>query len=64
MRKNDRIERGIKPVQFIVNEKQYKRLRIRAAMDSTTVSELIRARLQDIIDPMGAEDVRAMAEPR
>ena len=60
MRKNDRIMRRIKPVQFIVNEEQYKRLRIRAAMDSTTVSELIRARLVDITDPMGAENAHAI----
>lgn len=60
MRKNDRIMRKVKPVQFIVNEEQFKRLRIRAAMDSTSVSELIRARLQDIIDPMGAEDAHTI----
>lgn len=60
MRAKDRIERGIKPVQVIVTEEQHKRLRIRAAMDSTNVSELIRARLIDIMDPMGAEDADAI----
>jgi hypothetical protein len=60
MRAKDRIERGIKPVQVIVTEEQHKRLRIRAAMDSTNVSQLIRARLIDIMDPMGAEDADAI----
>ena len=56
MRAKDRIERGIKPVQVIVTEEQHKRLRIRAAMDGTNVSELVRARLMDIMDPMGTDD--------
>ena len=60
MRAIDRIERGIKPVQVIVTEEQHKRLRIRAAMDGTNVSELIRARLLDITDPMGAEDAKTI----
>ena len=60
MRAKDRIERGIKAVQVIVTEEQHKRLRIRAAMCSTSVSELIRARLIDIMDPMGAEDADAI----
>lgn len=60
MRAKDRIERGIKPVQVIVTEEQHKRLRIRAAMDGTNVSELVRARLGDIIDPMRAEDADAI----
>ena len=64
MRKNDRIMRKIKPVQFIVTDEQCRRLRIRAAMDSTSVSELIRARLMYIMDPMAAEDARATAGPR
>ena len=61
MRAKDRIERGIKPVQVIVTEEQHKRLRIRAAMDGTNVSELVRARLMDIMDPMGADDADTFA---
>ena len=60
MRAKDRIERGIKPVQVIVTEEQHKRLRIRAAMDGTNVSELVRARLMDIIDPMGDGDTHTI----
>ena len=45
----------IRPIQFIVSEEQYRRLRIRAAMDGTSVGELVRARLLDILDPMAGE---------
>lgn len=61
MRAIDRIEKGIKPIQVIVTEEQHKRLRIRAAMDGTNVSELVRARLTDIMDPMGADDADTFA---
>ena len=60
MRAKDRIERGIKPVQVIVTEEQHKRLRIRAAMDGTNVSELVRARLMDIMDPMEDGDTHTI----
>ena len=36
---------------MVLTEEQHRRLRIRAAIDSTNVSELIRIRLADIIDP-------------
>lgn len=51
MRATERLEKMIRPIQVIVTEDQHRRLRIRAAMDSTSVSELVRARLQDIIEP-------------
>ena len=62
MRASTRQEKLIRPIQFIVSEEQYRRLRIRAAMDGTTVSELVRARLLDIIDPEA--DFAAMTVPR
>ena len=46
--------RPVAPPRIIENaytEEQHRRLRIRAAMESTSVSELVRARLQDIIEP-------------
>ena len=55
MRATERLEKMIRPIQVIVTEDQHRRLRIRAAMDSTTVSELVRARLLDILDPMAGE---------
>ena len=64
MRATERLEKKIRPIQVIVTEDQHRRLRIKAAIDSTTVSELVRARLADIIDPMAAEDTREMAEER
>lgn len=62
MRATTRLEKMIRPIQFIVSEEQYRRLRIRAAMDGTSVSELVRARLLDIIDPEA--DFAAMMVPR
>ena len=64
MRATERLEKKIRPIQVIVTEDQYRRLRIRAAMDLPTVSELVRARLVDILDPMAFEDAHAMAEQR
>lgn len=51
MRKMERQVKQLKIVQCIISEDQYRRLRIRAAMDSCSVSDLIRIRLADIIDP-------------
>ena len=62
MRKEERNEKKVRPVQVIVSEEQHRRLRIRAAMESCSVSDLVRARLVDILDPVAAEDARAMAE--
>ena len=55
MRASERLEKGIKPIQVIVTDDQHRRLRIRAAMEDTTVSELVRARLMDILDPQPEE---------
>jgi len=55
MRASERLEKGIKPIQVIVTDDQHRRLRIRAAMEDTTVSELVRARLMDILDPQQEE---------
>ena len=54
--------KGKRPVQVIINEEQWRRLRIRAAMESTNVSDLIRIRLADIID--SETDFVGMATPR
>ena len=50
MRATERLK-GKRPVQVIIDEEQWRRLRIRAAMESTNVSDLIRIRLADIIEP-------------
>ena len=55
MRATERLEKMIRPIQVIVTEDQHRRLRIRAAMDGTSVGELVRARLLDILDPMAGE---------
>lgn len=53
MRANERLSRGVRQVQVVLTEEQHRRLKVRAAVDSTNVSELIRIRLADIIDPEG-----------
>ena len=62
MRASERLEKGIQPIQVIVTDDQHRRLRIRAAMEDTTVSELVRARLMDIIEP--GTDCEFVAVPR
>ena len=62
MRASERLEKGIKPIQVIVTDDQHRRLRIRAAMEDTTVSDLVRARLVDIIEP--GTDCEFVAVPR
>ena len=62
MRASERLEKGIKPIQVIVTDDQHRRLRIRAAMEDTTVSDLVRARLMDIIE-LGT-DCEFVAVPR
>ncbi len=62
MRASERLEKKVRPIQVIVTEDQHRRLRIKAAMESCSVSDLVRARLVDILDPVAAEDARAMAE--
>lgn len=61
MRTSERMT-GKRPVQAVVSDEQYRRLRIRAAMELTSISDLIRIRLADIIDPEA--DFAAMTVPR
>ncbi len=61
MRTSERMK-GNRPVQAVITDEQYRRLRIRAAMESTSISDLIRIRLADIIDPEA--DFAAMTVPR
>lgn len=62
MRASERLEKKVRPIQVIVSEEQHRRLRIRAAMCDTNVSELVRARLLDIIEPEGAETAKGTCE--
>ena len=64
MRANERLNRGVRQVQVVLTEKQHRLLKIRAAVESTNISELIRMRLADVIDPMANEDTHAIARPR
>lgn len=58
----ERQAKQLKIVQCIITEDQHRRLRIRAAMDSCSVSDLIRIRLADVIDPEA--DLVGVAVPR
>ena len=51
MRATERLERGVRQVQVVLTDQQHRRLKIRAAVESTNISELIRMKLADIIDP-------------
>lgn len=62
MRASERLDKRVKPLTVIVTEEQHQRLRIRAAIESCSVSDLIRVRLADIIDPEA--EVIEMAFPR
>ena len=55
MRATERLEKMIRPIQVIVTEDQHRRLRIKAAMESCSVSDLVRSRLADILDPLQEE---------
>ena len=64
MRANERLNRGVRQVQVVLTDEQHRLLKIRAAVESTNISDLIRMRLADVIDPLVGEDVHAMAAPR
>lgn len=64
MRANERLSRGVRQVQIVLTEEQHRLLKIRAAVESTNISELVRTRLSDVIDPLAGEDIHAMTEPR
>jgi len=58
------MSRGVRQVQVVLTEDQHRLLKIRAAVESTNISDLIRMRLADVIDPLAGEDVHAMPEQR
>ena len=64
MRAIERLSRGVRQAQVVLTEEQHRLLKIRAAVESTNISDLIRKRLWDIIDPAAAEDTRVMVEQR
>lgn len=63
MRAKERIERGVRQVQLLLPEDQHRRLKVHAAANGATITDLLKSRILDIIDPMAFEDVHAMAEP-
>ena len=62
MKAIERLSRGVRQVQVVLTEEQHRRLKVRAAIDSTNVSDLIRIRLADIIEP--GTDCEFVAVPR
>lgn len=64
MRALERLERGVRQVQVVLTEEQHRLLKIRAAMESTNVSDLIRIRLADVIDPTAVTDTQSITGQR
>lgn len=64
MKAKERIERGVRQVQLLLPTDQHRRLKVHAAMQSMTIGDVLISRILDIIDPMAAENARAMAEQR
>lgn len=64
MRAKERIERGVRQVQLLLPEDQHRRLKVHAAMNGLTITDLLRSRILDIIEPMAAEGAGATAEQR
>lgn len=63
MRAKERQERGVRQVQLLLPEAQHRRLKVHAAMNGITIGDVLISRILDIVDPMAAEDIHAMAEP-
>ena len=64
MRANERQKRGVRQVQLLLLEDQHRRLKVHAALNGMTIGDVLISRILDIVDPMAAEDARAMAEHR
>lgn len=64
MRAKERIEKGVRQVQLLLPAEQHRRLKIRAAMDGVTITDLLSSRIADIIEPGMELGIAAAAEPR
>lgn len=51
MRARDRIERGVRQVQLVLTENQHRQLKIRSAMDGMSMSDMLKSRICDVIEP-------------
>lgn len=64
MRAKERIEKGVRQVQLLLPEGQHRRLKVHAAANGVTITDLLKSRILDIIEPMAAEESRAMQAQR
>lgn len=62
MRAKERIEQGVRQVQLLLPTEQHRRLKVHAAMNGITITELLRSRIIDIIEP--GPDCEFVAVPR
>jgi len=62
MRAKERLERGVRQVQLLLPEDQHRRLKVHAAMNGMTIGDVLISRILDIVDPMAAEDARAIVD--
>ena len=61
MRAKERIFNNVRQVQLLLPIEQHKRLKIRAAMDGVTITDLLRGRIADIIEPEADLGIAAAA---
>ena len=61
MRAKERIEQGVRH-QLLLPTEQHRRLKVHAAMNGITITELLRSRIIDIIEP--GPDCEFVAVPR
>ena len=61
MRAKERIEQGVRH-QLLLPTEQHRRLKVHAAMNGITITELLRSRIIDIIEP--GTDCEFVAVPR
>lgn len=62
MRAKERIEKGVRQIQLLLPEGQHRRLKIHAAVKGMTLTNLLKSRLADIIEP--DVEIAAAAAPR
>ena len=51
MRAKERIEQGVRQVQLLLPTEQHRRLKVHAAMNGMTITDLLKGRIIDIIEP-------------
>ena len=64
MRAKERIFNNVRQVQLLLPIEQHKRLKVHAAINGVTVTDLLKSRIVDIIEPEADLGIAAAAAPR